>query len=569
MKKQDLDFPEIKENLKTFLNSQTEFSDYDLTMSGMDQIINLLAYGIHYDSIQSNFSLNEMFLESAKLRKNIVSRAKQLSYTPKSAVSAKLIANIIIEENIGIPLPNTLFLPKGTKFIAKSKDFKDISFVTTQLYVAYKTNSIWTFSNVELYEGSYNAVYSQYNELGIEIPNENIDERFIEVFVKETSNALTNTTYNRVKNILDVDSNSRVFYLEENSNERYTIKFGDGVLGKRVLDGTEVLITYVQNHASNGNGHSDLSFSKTSVSTDMINKGKVRIITILKSSGGADKETTESIKINAPKYFSTQRIILNDSDAKSIIPKLFSDIKSVNVWSGKNTNVFGKTFISLNPYEDNLTEERINEILLELEKERFVILTKLEYKKPTYIDLGVKIHVYFKSSTSITTIKDALYEKIIEYSKNNIEDFMKNFISSRFISTINLESQLDYDYDIQIKYRLPVILNSLQKYSFSFQNEISKIESSSFIWEGELSIIKNDLNVLNIYKLSTNEKIRSIGAVDLITGELAFDLLNIQYSENNEITFTATPELESIFGVNNNILRILEKDIDLTYEIKN
>lgn len=570
MNTQELDFPTIRENFKRFLKDQDEFTDYDLTQSGLDVIINMLAYGIHYDAFQANFSNNEMFLEAAQLRRNAVSRAKHLMYTPKSRVAARLVADVTVEDTDTVTLPNTLFLPKGSKFTSKNQDARDVVFVTTESYAASKDVDSFFFPNVSMYEGSYVVTYEAYDGKSVEIKNGDVDTRFLEVYVQEDPQSVTYHKYTPVDNILNVAGDSRVFYLEENFNENFKVYFGDGVLGKKVANGRMVMLTYLVTAGADGNGISSVGFSKSPSKSDDVNFGQTRATVKEVSSGGAERESIESIKFNAPRYFSTQKIILNDTDATFIIPKMFSDIKSVNIWSGKGSGAFGKTYLSLNPYEDNLTDQRIEEILTEVEKSRFVILTELVHVSPSYIDLGIKLNVYFSNSSSFAAAKTDLYDSILEYSEKNIEDFKKNFISSKFISAVQTDDIVEYDFDLVMKNRLPIFTNSVENYFFDFKNEVTSLKTSEFTWQGQTAYIASDIQgILYIYSSSNNTILSNIGEVDLSTGSGAIYDINIQYALDNEVTITAVPKRESIFGVNNNILRILEKDIEITYEIKN
>jgi hypothetical protein len=563
----NLDFADLREDFKNFLSSQDEFTDYDFTQSGLDQMINLMAYGIHYDAIQANFSNAEMFLESAQLRKNVTGRAKHLMYTPKSRVAPTAMINLTVEEGDAATLPNTLFLPKGTKFATVNSLTETLGFVTTKAYVTNRQGGgIYNFTHIPIIQGAYTNTYEKYDGTGIEIPNTNVDISTVEVYVQENPNSTDFTKYERMTDLFDAKSDSAVFYIEENFNERYEVYFGDGILGKSVATGLNILITYVITDGANANGYAAFSYAKTPNTTDAINDARFKVTTVDKASGGAERESIDSIKFNAPKFFSSQKIILNDTDATNVIPYMFPDIRSVNVWSGKGTGVFGKTYISLNPYVDNLPDWRIAEIIAAVEKSRFVILTDLVHVPPTYIDLGINLNVYFDGVTNIQQLEADLYTKILDYSKNNIEDFKKKFISSKFIKAITSDVA-QYDFSIYVLTRIPIFVNTLQGYDFSFKNEVISVSTNTFTYQEASHYIKNVGGVLNLYNADSNNLVKAIGTIDLLTGSGIITDINIQSITDNTMTITAIPKRESIFSSDNNILRIQEQDIKITYEV--
>lgn len=563
---QKLDASTIKDNFRDYLKSQDEFTDYDLTQSAMDALLNTFAYAIHYDSYQANASNAEMFLSSAQIRKNVTGRAKMLKYTPKSRTSAVAVINVIVEERNGQTLPSTLFMPKGTVFAVSADLTQSYYFSTRQAYTANKVGSIFTFEDVKIYEGLYSNAYQKYTNGQIAtIPDPNIDTSSVEVFVQEDSNSNVFEDYSKVQSILGLRGDDRVFYLEENFNELYGVYFGDGLLGKKVADNTNVLITFQTCSGQDGNDLSGFAFVKSPNKTDVINTGRVTTITKAVSSGGAERESIDSIKFNAPKYYSTQGLIINEESANYVIPELYPDIKSVNLWSGKGVS-FGRTYISLNPYEDNLTEDRINEILTDIEKRRTVILTEFVYVAPTYLDLEIRLNVFLDTSRSIESIETDLYSRILAFSKNNIEDYKKSFISSKFITEIT-PTLLGYDFSLGVISRQTVFPNSLESYAFNFYNEIKSLSSNEFTFQGSTCRLISDGSILKIVTDSGQVVRTNAGSVDLSTGKGIFQGVNIQAIEDNILELKAEPVRESIFAKENSICRILEEDIKITYEI--
>jgi len=563
---QKLDASTIKDNFRAFLKTQDEFTDYDMTQSGMDSLLTTFAYAIHYDAYQANSSNAEMFLSSAQLRKNVTGRAKMLKYLPKSRTSAVSIINVIVDERDGQTLPTTLFMPKGTVFAVSANLTKTYYFSTRESYTASKVGTTFIFEDVKVYEGLYSNAYQKYENGFIStIPDPNIDTSSVEVFVQEDPNSSVFQDYEKVDSILNLRGTDRVFYLEENFDELYGIYFGDGLLGKKVADNTNVLVTFQTCSGLDGNDLSGFSFVKSPSKTDPINSGRVTTFTKASSSGGAERESIDSIKFNAPKYFSTQGVIINEDAANYVVPNLYPDIKSVNLWSGKGVS-FGKTYISLNPYEDNLTDERIAEILADLERRRMVVLTSLEYVAPTYLDLEIRLNVFFDGTKSITEIETDLYERILAYSKNNIEDYKKSFISSKFITEIT-PTLLGYDFSLGVISRQTVYPNSLESYGFNFYNEIKTLVSNDFTFQGSTSSLISDGSTLKIISDTGSVKRTNAGSIDLSTGKGTVQGVNIQAITANTFEIKAEPVRESIFAKENSICRILEGDIKISYEV--
>lgn len=557
-----VDFADLREDFKKFMQSQSEFTDYDMTQSGLDVIINLMSYGVHYDSIQANFSNSEMFLSTAQLRKNVTSRAKHLMYRPKSATAARAMVDIEVVEVDGLTLPNTLFIPKGTKIVTNDSLTTTIDFITRDAFMAERNGDSYVFKNIPIYEGQYLNTSQPYNGEGVVIPHSLVDIFSLEVYVQEDPLSTNYVKYELMNDLFKARKDSKVFYLEENYDGLYYVYFGDGVLGRKIEKGINVILTYNVCSAEAGNGLASFGFAKTPNPVDPLNRARVVVRTRDKSSGGSSRENIESIKFNAPKFFSTQRIILNDEDANAIIPHEYPDIKSVNVWSGKLSKAFGKTYISLNPYIDNLQQTRIDEILADLQKNRFVVLTELEYVRPSYLDISPIITVYFDGRTPIETIEKDLYESIVKYSNDNIEDFKREFISSDFIRKINF-GNLKYDYAVELKSRVPAFVNSLVPYSFDFKNSVRSIKSNTFIRQGtEVWIESSGTDLILRSKAGI---IRKVGVFDPSNGTGRTEDIVIQSVLNNTLEFVAQPIYESLFSSDNAILRILEKDIRIKF----
>lgn len=438
----ELDFDQIKDNLKSFLKQQSEFNDYNFEGSGLSTLLDVLAYNTHYNAVAAHYSLNEAFLDSAQIRGNVVTRAKLLGYIPRSVLAPRARVTLVIQGQASDPA--TIILPRGTKFTTTVQG-ESYDYITLQQQDALKdADNRYTFSNVEIAEGTYKKMlYRVDNDIETQkyqIPDMDADTSTLKVTVQENENALTFDSYTQFESLLNVDANTKVYYIQENTSERYEVYFGDGVIGQKPINNNVVTLDYVYTHGPESNGASVFSLDGT---VGGLVDATYTVTTTANSSGGAERETIESIRFNAPLTFTTQNRAVTAEDYRAIILKSFSNISSISSWGGEDNDPvdFGAVYIAIKPItEDKLTEEEKTSIVDTILKGKNIVSVRPEIVDPnfTYLELDV----FFKYNPNLTdrtatALRTVVRDTISDYSFNNLNKFDGVFRYSQLLRAID------------------------------------------------------------------------------------------------------------------------------------
>jgi hypothetical protein len=401
----ELDFDQIKTNLKTFLNAQSEFTDYDFEGSGLSVLLDILAYNTHYNAYLANMLMNEMFLDSAVKRSSAVSIAKHLGYTPVSKRGA--VANLDIVVTNPSNLPASLTMDRYTPFTS-TVDGVSYTFLTTEAKTASRVGTEYTFTNVDVTEGTllnYSYVVSDTTpDSKYVIPNLDVDTTTILVSVQTSSSDTTTTTYTLTTDITGLNSASKVYFLEQNSQGNYQIYFGDGIIGKSLSVGNIITIRYMIATGSAVNVSSTVSQSFTA-GTTIGGSSNIAVTVNSNSTGGVDAESITSIKFNAPRVNASKNRAVTAADYEALILANFSGAESVSVWGGEDNDppYYGKVLISLKPYSgytiSDATKQTIIDTILKTKK---AITVTPEFIDPSYLFVGVNANITY--NTSLTTL---------------------------------------------------------------------------------------------------------------------------------------------------------------------
>lgn len=593
----DLNFLQIKNNLKNYLRTRPQLVDIDFDGSNINVLLDVLSYNTYYNSFYLNMIANELFLDSTTLRESAVSRAKQLGYTPRSARSS--LAQVTVTVNPG-DSPNEIIVPRGTQF---SSTLNGTDYIYTTLSDATIVINNGSYSMVlDIYEGhivTYTFTASATQTL-FEIVEPNIDTSLMRVYVKESSGASSRTLYSLKDDITDITATSTVYYLQENINGNYEIYFGDGVLGRALSPGNVIEIEAVSTNGSAANGIrvftsvGNVGYNKDNVSSTYT-AGTTTLFT--PSQGGQDKETLSSIKFTAPRSYTRQNRNVTTSDYETFLLENFSYLESVSVWSGANNvpRLFGKTIISAKPEGDFLlTVARQDEIISEMEK-RSILGIEPQFVNPefTYINLLTRVF-YTPDLTSLSV--DSLFSKITSEIENfeseELSRFKNKFYLSKLISNLQLSdpSITHTDTSFLLEKRFTPILNSNISYRFNLNGPINNpyngyqgaIISRGFTISGNQNTLYFDddgRGNLRIYRISGIEKIyidTTAGTIDYQNGvvtinsiifsgladngatelRMFFEMRNAEYVPvRNEILLFSFPSVE-IF---NNTLQVVTK----------
>lgn len=483
----ELDFDAIKANLKEYLASKPEFTDYNFEGSGLSQLLDVLAYNTHYDAYLANMLHNEAFLDSAIKRSSVVSKAKHLSYTPRSARSATATVDIVVNNPTGSP--NFLTLDRYTQFNTNINGAA-YTFVNPASITISPISGVYTFNAVELKEGKpYNLSFTVVNpgpDEKYELANDNIDTSTMYVSVQTSISNNTRTIFTRVDDITKVNSASNVYYLDENYRGKYEIYFGDGVLGKLLTAGNIVSVDYLITNADSANVSPTLNQSFT-LSGTISGNSNVSITVLQNSTGGAQKEAINSIKFNAPRNYIAQSRAVTSEDYLSSIEANIGNVESVAVWGGEDNDppVYGKVFVSLKPFSgyviSNSTKAAIKNNVL---KARNVVSITPEFVDPiyTWINIGVDVrYKYLQTTKSASQIAQLVNNVINNYFSTNLQKFNADFIFSKLSGLIDASdaSIIGNTMIVKVQKRVEPLLNTPQSFNLDFQTKLRPNELAS------------------------------------------------------------------------------------------
>jgi hypothetical protein len=480
----ELDFSTIKENLKNYLKSQSEFQDYDFEASGLNVLLDVLAYNTHYNAYYLNMALKESFLDSALLRNSIVSHAKSLGYTPKSKKASFAVINLEFQATNNEP--SSLTLPRGFSFSSNQIDDVSYEFLLLDDVTATKADGTFVFENLKIYEGvigNYQYTYNiQTNPKQIfTISDSNVDTDTIKVYVTESSTNPTTTVYNLAEDILDIDSNSPVYFLQESKEGNYQIFFGNGSLGKALTDGNIVTISYLSTNSSLANKANDFVVSATSV-RDSRNDELIRsTITVVQSStGGLERESIDSIKFYAPLHYASQNRLITNKDYEKYLMQNYPGLEAVSVWGGNEESppIFGKIFISLKT-KDNyyISETEKRRIVEEILKPKSVISIESIIRDPEFVFVKIFNTIKYdpqKNLLTTETFKNNVRTLVLNFFESNVNNFNKTFVLSKLQEEMNKidPSIIGVDSVLRLEKRFLPQLNVSTNYKIQFNQSL-------------------------------------------------------------------------------------------------
>jgi len=442
----ELDFDTIKNNLKAFLNQQSEFTDYDFEGSGLNILLDILAYNTHYNAYYLNMVANESFLDTAILRDSVISHAKTLGYTPHSTRAS--VAAINFTANSATSTSGTLTLPAGFGFLSNQIDSKPYNFVVLEDTTVTKSNSTYYFENLEIYEGQLTTYRFTHNSASnpkqvFTLPDANIDTTTIKVQVASSSGNTQLTVYNSVSDILDVGVSSEVYYLQENKSGKYQIYFGNNVVGKSLPDGAIVNVTYLRTNGTAANKANN--YVATSGISDSLAESITSFVIdpISSAAGGAVRESVDDIKFAAAAQFTTQNRLVTFKDYESYLKKNYPSIDSLSVWGGEDETPpsYGKVYIALKPKTNYfISETEKQRIIDEIIKPKAIVAVSAEIRDAKFLYLLVKNTVKYdkaKTVSSTNAITTAIRNAIINYSNTYLNKFNSTFILSKLQDNID------------------------------------------------------------------------------------------------------------------------------------
>ncbi len=583
----DFDFDNIKSNLKTFLQNQPEFSDYNFEGSGFAVLLDTLAYNTHYLGFNANMLVNETYLNSADIRKNIVALAKMIGYTPSSVRAPVSTIDITVNNASG----SSILMNKGTTFTS-SVDGTSYNFLTNEDITITPLNGVYKFSNVNLYEGTLvtfkYTVDSTDTDQKYIIQNLNADTSTLKVTVQNSVSDSTLNTYTLATGLRNITDTSKIYFLQETDNGKFEVYFGDGVIGKKLEDGNIVILEYIVTNKDEANGAKTFELAG-SIGTF----NNVTISTKANAQGGSEAETKESIRFNAPLQYTSQDRAVTATDYESIVKTLYPNALSVSAWGGEDdeTPVYGVVNIAIKAASGStLTETTKASIVKEL------IPYNVASVRPTIVDPETtsivlsSVAKYDKKGTSKSadTIKSEIVTAVTNYNTTTLQKFDGVFRFSKLTGLIddvdtNILSNIT---TINMRKNFTPTIASSTKYDVYFRNAIynphsghsSVLSSTGFKVTGsdnEMFLDDDSNGNVRRYYLVSGVKTyanNTQGTINYETGQVTLNSLNVASISNirnavsTVIEITVKPNSNDIVPVRNQVVEIDVTNSNITVE---
>ena len=590
----ELDFNKIKGNFREFLKSQDEYSDFDLEASGMDVILDILAYNTFYNAFYLNTAVNESYLSTSSKRQNIVKRAESLNYVPKSYIGA--INNVDVQ--IVIPLNTLISIFGGTDYgiVQLEKHNRFRTTIDNQTYTFVNENATpltqiddTTFfvRNLRIKQGVPNTfrytVDSSDKYQRFIIPEEKVDISSLSIFSQSPQLAeTTRYVFHKEVQLDQIDQNTPVYFLRENGSGQYEVFFGDGVFGYKPIDGEQIFIEYLVTEGPLANGTRSFSSSNTiSISGNIVNDATVTANTNIRSFGGAEKETDESVVFNAPRFFQTQDRAVVNNDFSSLIRSQFQNVESVNVWGGEQ-NIppqYGRVFIAIKPFGSNFFTDSEKTFINDYIREKMVGSIRPIIVDPKYTFIRVSHSLKFDSKRTLKSqsdIRGEVIKRTTFFSKTRLEKFRQDFFLSQLVENVTDidESIESVESKVEMVKRFTPQLNIATSYTLYFQNRIlypyrgfrASITSSSFTLQNNenCTFEQNESGSLSIVSTVGGVRrtlVEDAGDVDYTNGVVVLKAFSPQAFSGSFFRLFVVPDTNDIRSEREFIMKIEESDV--------
>ena len=590
----NLDFDQIKVSLKEYLRSNSNFTDYDFEGSNLSTIIDLLAYNTYISSYNANFVSNEVFIDSATLRENVVSLARNIGYVPRSRTAAKANVSFFVDTSTFSTIPLTITLKKGTVCLSNST-FGDtnFSFAIKDDITVPVVNGIALFDNIDVYEGSlvtanFTVNSNNPNQKYI-LENSNIDTSTISVIVRNTESSSVTRNFAFSDSILNVTADSRVFFIQEIEDERYELIFGDGVFGKKLDNLNYIDVSYLITSGESGNGVSDFRFAGRLLDNNgrVISDGISLVTTNLVSRSGKEIESVESIKKYAPRIYAAQNRAVTANDYESIIPRLYPETESISVYGGEDLNPprYGRVFISIKPFNGPFVSSQVKDNLVRLLRKYSVagIVPEIVDLKYLYVEFDSTIYYNSNLVTSGEIVRTTVSQNITKYADSSeLNRYGARFKYSKFLKIIDDSSNAITSNITKVRMRRDLfpLINQFADYEICFGNEFHikdrngfNIKSSGFKVNGLAdTLYMTDVPDSNLrtgrivfFRLASQTEVvvvaSNAGTINYQKGEILLSPVDFRETsknrgENPVIEISAIPKSNDVIGLQDLYLQI-------------
>ena len=582
----NLDFDQIRTSIKEYLRANSTFSDFDFEGSNFSVLIDTLAYNTYINAFNANMVVNESFLDSATLRENVVSLARNIGYVPRSRYAAKATVSLSASTTSS---SDTLTLQAGLVCVGTADNSNYVFSIPESVTTTINSGTA-NFNNITIYQGTYlkkQFVVDGSLDQRFLLDNSFIDTSTIVVKVKGTADSGEGREYSRSDNILNINKNSEIYLIQEVQDEKYELLFGDGYFGKKLENGAIITVSYIITDGEDGNGATNFSFSGRfldSLSNTVIPTNTISVTTVNSAANGSAIESVDSIKYFAPRIYASQHRAVTTRDYEAIIQQIYPNTESVSVVGGEELDPpeFGNVVISIKPKNGDFVSDFDKQTILTKLKDYALsgINQRITDLKVLFVEIDSGVYYNASQVTNVNALKTKVSSVLNTFAKANINQFGGRFKYSRLCQTIdNADNAITSNITrVVIRRNLKALINQSAQYELCYGNKfhINKdgfnIKSTGFTLAGRtgtfyftdvpgsdgkgvISIVK-DINETGKYEVV----VKSAGTVDYTKGEIILNTLNITSTAvaNNIVEIQAFPESNDIIGL---------KDLYLSFSV--
>jgi hypothetical protein len=580
----NLDFDNVKDNLKDYLKSQSQFQDYDFEGSNINVLLDILAYNTFQNNFYTNMAISEMFLDSAELKDSVVSHAKELNYLPRSRRSAYADINL---EVFPADSPASISLPKRSEFTARcgTQTFK---FYTDQSYLILPSQGSYSLEGIRIFEGKYVDEYIRVSDINNQrfiISNKNVDTTSIRVYIRENETSEEEVEYVFRQNIFGVNSSDEVFYLQPYIGDTYEIIFGQNVFGAAPSNGNVIRVEYRTCNGTEANGITTISIS------NRVNGNDSSTSIIGRTIGGTERESLQSIKYFAPKSIQVQNRAVTTSDYEILVKNNFPEIKTVSAYGGENLfpPQFGRVVIAVDSESGEGVSNNTRNAILSYLSERSAIAIDPIVVNSKFMFLSVSSIVYYNQNftrKSPSDISESVINAVTQYSFNNLEEYKKDFKYSNLSSTIDNSDRYITSNDTTVipfmeiqprknlssyfilQYANEIVQNKIYNEQ-SLNDYAPGVYSSPFTFGGLTCFIQDDgnsnLNIVRRESGTNNIRIveKNIGTVNYSNGDVILRYITIEDYPSGGVKVFAKTQNKKILAPFDRIMQIRSADVQI------
>jgi len=587
----DLDFDQIKTQIKNYLRSNSNFTDFDFEGSNFSVLIDTLAYNTYISSYNANMVANEVFIDSATLRENVVSLARNIGYLPSSKKASKATVSFLVDTSTLTTNPTTMTLRAGLVAVSDSFGGSNFTFCVPESITVPVNEDLAFFNDIEIYEGTFISKEYTVDDSDIDqkfiIPNSNADTSTLSVQVKESSFDLASVKYELAQSIIDISNTSKIFLLQEITDEKYELLFGDNIFGKRLEDGNVIKLSYVITNGDIANGVSNFTFSGRLVDNNdrVVTTGVSAIAVNNRSIGGGDIETVSSIRKYAPLKYAAQNRAVTTQDYEVMTKQVYPDTESVSAFGGEDLNPpqYGKVFIAIKPAGGSYLSNFVKSSIISDLKKFTVAGIVPQIIDLKYLYVEVDTNVYFNTNLfpSASGLKTNIFESLEAYSNTSeLNAYGARLKYSKLLRTIDDTNSAITSNITTVRMRRDMrpSINEFAEYEICFGNRFhisgdGNIKTSGFLVEGYSGEVflsdvpysdekTGSINLIRLISESEKQVLRrDVGTIDYIKGEILLSPIKIINTSKTESEFPiieieANPYSNDVIGLQDQFLQL-------------